>query len=61
MALFAYHDANGIWPTANGQPGDINWDKLVSAFLNEVPSTDNKCDWQVDSNPEGGVCLWKQC
>ena len=61
VALHAYHSEKGKWPTADGQPGDIHWDKLVPAFLPYIPYTDNKCDWQVNSNPEGGACLWKKC
>jgi hypothetical protein len=61
VALDAYHDDTGEWPTADGQPGDIEWDELVPGFLDGVPSTDSKCDWQVNSDPEGDVCLWKRC
>jgi len=61
VALDAYHDDTGEWPTADGQPGDIEWDELVPGFLDGVPSTDSKCDWQVNSDPEGDVCLWKKC
>ena len=60
-ALDAYHDDTGEWPTADGQPGDIDWDELVPGFLDEVPSTNSKCDWQVNSDPEGKVCLWERC
>jgi hypothetical protein len=60
-ALDTYHDDTGEWPTADGQPGNIEWDKLVADFLDEKPSTDSKCDWQVNSNPEGQVCLWERC
>ena len=61
VALDAYHDDTGEWPTADGGPGDIEWDKLVPGFLVEIPSTDSKCDWQVNSDPEGQVCLWERC
>lgn len=60
-ALYAYHAEKGEWPTVDGRAGDIVWDKLVPHFLPEIPSTDSKCDWQVDSKPEGGVCLWERC
>jgi hypothetical protein len=61
VVLGAYHDDTGEWPTADGQPGDIEWDELVPGFLDEVPSTDSKCEWQVNSDPEGQVCLWDRC
>lgn len=64
-ALDAYHDGTGQWPTSDGGPGDIEWEKLVPDFLSEKPATDSttggKCDWRVDSNPEGGVCLTERC
>ncbi|MDD5093587.1 MAG: hypothetical protein PHV74_04300 [Dehalococcoidia bacterium] len=61
VALDSYHSANGRWPTADGAPGDIDWDKLVPAFLAEIPSLDGTCEWQVNSQPEGKVCLLKPC
>ena len=61
VALDAYQDDTGEWPTTDGQPGNIEWDKLVPGFLDEKPPTDSKCDWQVNSDPEGDVCLWKRC
>lgn len=61
VALHAFQAANGYWPTATGLPGDIDWDKLVPGFLDAIPSTDGRCDWQVNSAPEGDVCLWKRC
>jgi len=60
-ALDAYHAEMGEWPTADGQPGDIEWDKLVPDFLDEIPATDSTCDWQVNSDPEGEVCLQHGC
>jgi hypothetical protein len=60
-ALSAYHTRNGNWPTADGQPGDILWDKLVPAFLPYIPHTDSNCDWQVNSNPYGEICLAHPC
>lgn len=60
-ALDAYHAEKGEWPTADGQPGDIEWDKLVPDFLDDTPSTDIKCHWQVNSDPEGEVCLEETC
>jgi maltose-binding protein MalE len=60
-ALNAYHEANGDWPTANGQPGDIVWDKLVPEYMSEMPVIDDQCDWQVSGNPEGNVCVSHTC
>lgn len=61
VALHAYNDKTGEWPTYDGQPGDIDWNKLVPGYLPYIPNTDSRCDWQVNSNPEGGVCLWQRC
>ncbi|MDY6911420.1 MAG: hypothetical protein SVM79_03565 [Chloroflexota bacterium] len=61
IALNDYHLANGHWPTADSQPGDIVWDKLVPDFLGEVPPTDEDCEWQINSDPEGEVCLLTPC
>ena len=60
-ALDAYHTEKGDWPTADGGPGDIEWNKLVPNFMEEIPPTDGRCDWQVNSQPEGEVCLWALC
>jgi len=60
-ALDAYHAEYGEWPTADGQPGDIEWTKIVPDFMAAVPVNDSKCDWQVNSDPEGEVCLLNQC
>ena len=46
VALDAYHEEEGEWPTADSGPGDIEWNKLVPVFLDAVPSTDRKCDWR---------------
>lgn len=53
--------AHGGWPTADGQPGDIDWTKLVPDFIVGIPSNDNRCDWWVNSDPEGEVCLQNMC
>ena len=60
-ALNAYNEANDDWPTANGQPGDIVWDKLVPQYLSAMPSIDSSCDWQVSGNPAGTVCVAHTC
>jgi len=60
-ALIDYNDEYGEWPTADGQPGDIEWTKLVPYYMEGVPSNDRKCDWWVNSDPEGEVCLLHRC
>ena len=57
-ALDAYHDTYSGWPTVDGLPGDIVWDKLVPEFMGEVAHI---CDWRVNSDPEGEVCLPRTC
>jgi len=60
-ALDGYHAEHGEWPTADGQPGDIVWPKLVPQFMDGVPSNDGDCDWWVNSSPEGDVCVQNMC
>ena len=60
-ALDAYHAEYGEWPTADGQPGDIDWEKLVPTFMDITPSHDARGDGQVNSDPEGEVCVPKRC
>ncbi|MCK4722656.1 MAG: hypothetical protein KAT75_05100 [Dehalococcoidia bacterium] len=60
-AIYAYNAEHGEWPTADGQPGDIWWDKLVREYLDDMPPTNSKCDWQVNSDPEGEVCVPNTC
>ncbi len=59
--LYLYHNATGDWPTADGKPGDMKWDRLIPLYLPYIPSTDARCNWQVNSDPEGEVCLWELC
>jgi hypothetical protein len=61
IALDAYNAVHGDWPTIDGQPGDIEWSKLALDFIDGIPSNDNKCEWWVNSNPEGDVCLQNVC
>jgi len=56
-ALYAYHMQNEEWPTETGGSGDIAWEKLVPGFLPTIPTTDENCDWSVNSDPEGEVCV----
>jgi hypothetical protein len=56
-AIYAYHADKGDWPTANGEPGDIAWAKLVKEYLPFMPHTNDECNWQVNGNPVGGVCV----
>ena len=60
-ALDAYDTEHGEWPTADGQPGDIEWTKLVPNFMEAVPANDSDCDWWVNSDPEGEVCVQHTC
>jgi len=61
QALDFYYDEHEEWPTTDGQPGDIEWTKLVPDFMAGIPSNDSKCEWQVNSDPEGVVCLQHIC
>ena len=61
IALDAYNAVHGEWPTIDGQPGDIDWTKLVPDFINGIPSNDTKCEWWVNSDPKGDVCLQNVC
>ncbi|MDY6918106.1 MAG: hypothetical protein SVP26_09225 [Chloroflexota bacterium] len=60
-AIDAYSAKYGAWPTGNGTAADIEWSKLVPEFMGAVPGNDSKCDWQVNSNPEGEVCVVHHC
>jgi len=60
-ALDAYCAVHAEWPTADGQPGDLDWRKLVPAFLEYAPGNDSKCNWAVNSDPEGEVCVQNRC
>lgn len=60
-ALDDYYDEHGEWPTADGQSGDIAWIELVPDFMAAVPANDSKCHWQVNSDPEGEVCVQHTC
>ncbi len=59
-ALDSYYAANGEWPTVDGQPGLIVWNKIIPAFLEKAPST-SSCKWQVNSDPLGEVCRSTHC
>ena len=56
-AIYAYNWSHGKWPTADGEPGDIAWAKLVKEYLPYMPHTNDECNWQVNSHPEGQVCV----
>ena len=60
-ALIDYNAVYGEWPTADGQPGDIEWTELVPEFMAGIPSIDSSCNWWVNSDPEGGVCVRHEC
>ena len=59
--LVNYHDRYGEWPTVDGQPGDIEWSKLVPEFIEGIPSNDKQCDWWVNSHFWGTVCVQNRC
>jgi hypothetical protein len=61
QAINDYNAEHQEWPTANGQPGDIQWPKLVPNFMAGIPSNDSRCEWQVNSDPVGAVCLQHIC
>ena len=60
-AVTDYHEDKGKWPTDNGLPGDIVWPKLVPNYMDGVPSIDVKCDWWVNRDPVGEVCIKHVC
>ena len=60
-AINSYHEEYGKWPTIDGQPGDIEWSELNPSFMPRIPSNDSDCDWWVNSDPEGEVCLQNEC
>ena len=55
--LYDYYQENGEWPTETGGPGDIDWEKLVPSHLFRIPVSDVNCDWSVNSDPEGEMCV----
>lgn len=60
-ALSVFNTQYQEWPTADGEPGDIEWTRLIPNFIVGVPSNDSLCDWWVNSDPEGTVCLQNMC
>lgn len=60
-AIDAYHSRYRSWPTADGRPGDMDWDKLVPQYLPYIPKTDSRCKWGVNGQPEGEACLQNRC
>ena len=60
-ALDAYHAQHGVWPTPDGEPGDIDWTKLVPDYMEAIPANDGTCDWQVNARPVGKVCVLNRC
>lgn len=60
-AVFSYYydpDKATDWPTEDGsKPGNLFFGEpvtgpLVGGYINEVPGTDVKCDWQIDAQGE---------
>ena len=60
-ALDGYNAQYQKWPTVGGEPGDIEWIKLVPEFMTGIPANDSDCVWWVNSDPEGDVCVRHQC
>jgi len=60
-AVDDYYDNTRRWPTTDGRPGDIVWTELVPKYMEGVPSNDSRCDFRVNSDPEGEVCLQNRC
>ena len=60
-SISAYNMVYGEWPSVDGQPGDIEWAKLVPEFMTGIPENDSDCEWWVNSDPEGAVCVRHQC
>jgi len=61
VAISVYYAANAEWPTLDGEPGAIDWGKLVPDFMDAVPTNDAKCHWAVNSSPLGVVCVQNRC
>ena len=61
QAINDYNAEHQLWPTADSQPGDIEWTKLVPDFMAGIPSNDSRCEWWVNSDSEGAVCLQNTC
>ena len=60
-AIDVYNSQYDQWPTINGQPGPIEWDKIVPEYMEVMPYADNRCQWKVDDDPEGFVCKEEDC
>ena len=61
VAIISFDSGYEDWPITDGQSGDIEWAKLVPDFIVGIPSNDHKCEWWVNSDPEGDVCLQNIC
>ena len=61
VAISMYYAATAEWPTLDGEPGAIDWAKLVPDFMDAVPTNDAKCGWAVNSSPAGVVCVQNRC
>ena len=50
-AVAAYYTKNGdAWPTEDGNTGDIDYDKLIGGYIDQVPGSDAKCQWKIEAN-----------
>ena len=60
-ALDAYYLELEKWPTVDGLPGEIAWEEIVPTYMDEMPFANNKCEWRVNSDPEGSACMGRRC
>lgn len=49
VAVVAYRIDQGEWPTADGDPGVVLWDKIED-YLSDKPAQFDQCQWMVDDN-----------
>ncbi len=60
-AIDVYSSEYDQWPTINGQPGDVDWDKMIPDYMDEKPYDNDKCKWGVNSDPVGIACIGHYC
>ncbi len=61
VAIDSYYSEYSQWPTADGQSGEIVWDNIIPNYMDAMPYANNKCQWAINSDPEGFVCMGKTC
>lgn len=60
-AIDIYITQHNEWPTVDGQPGPMDWDKLIPGYMDEKPYANDKCKWGVNSDPQGDACMAHRC